>query len=167
MSEGLTSFFCRSKIVTGSNAGVDKEVTQSLYSKRAKVYVAARSEKKASRAIADMKKAWPQSNGMLFYQHLDLSDLATIKTSVERFTSQESKLLVLFNNAGLQTLNPEGLNKTTQGHEIHLRVSVVGNFLFTKLQTQIVVATAKAEPPNAVRVVWVLSLATEMVGENS
>lgn len=138
-----------------------------LYAKNAKVYIAARSEDKANRAIADIKQARPQSKGSLIFQHLDLSDLSTIKTSVERFTSQESRLHVLFNNAGVQALSKDGPTTTAQGHEIHLGVNVIGTFLFTKLLTPTLVATAKTEPPNTVRVVWVSSLGTEMVGEKS
>ncbi|MCJ1458435.1 hypothetical protein MMC28_008807 [Mycoblastus sanguinarius] len=154
-------------IVTGSNTGVGKEVAQILFSKNAKVYIAARSEDKANRAIADIKQAWPQSKGSLIFQHLDLSDLSTIKTSVERFTSRESKLHVLFNNAGVQALSNNGPTKTAQGHEIHLGVNVIGTFLFTKLLTPTLVATAKTEPLNTVRVVWVSSLGTETISEKS
>ena len=154
-------------IVTGSNTGVGKEVAQLLYSKNARVYIAARSEDKANQAIADIKKARPHSGGSLVFQHLDLSDLSTIKTSAQQFTSQESKLHVLFNNAGVQALNTKAPNKTAQGHEIHLGVNVIGTFLFTRLLTPTLVATAKTEPSNTVRVVWVSSLGTEMVGEKS
>ena len=139
-----------------------------LYSKNAKVYVAARSEDRANRAIADIKKTWPRSKGKLTFLHLDLADLSTIKSTVERFTSQESKLHVLFNNAGVQALkNTDGSIKTAQGHEIHLGVNVIGVFLLTKLLTPILVTTAKSEPPHSVRVVWVSSMGTEMVGEKS
>lgn len=60
-------------IVTGSNTGVGKEVTQILYSKNAKVYVATRSEERANQAITNIKQTWPQSTGSLIYQHLDNS----------------------------------------------------------------------------------------------
>lgn len=152
--------------VSGSNTGVGKEVAQILYSKNAKVYVAARSEGRAKQAIADIKEAWPQSTGVLVYIHLDLADLSTIKATAERFTSQESKLHALFNNAGVQALTAEAPdNVTAQGHEIHLGVNILGSFLLTKLLTQILVSTAKTEPASTVRVVWVSSLGLEMVGE--
>lgn len=151
--------------MTGSNTGVGKEVAQILYSKNATVYVAARSEDKANISITDIKKAWPQSKGTLRFQHLDLADLSTIKESAEGITSKESKINVLFNNAGVQALNPNGPTKTTQDHEIHMGVNIIGTFLFTKLLTPTLVSTAKIEPPNTVRVVWVSSLGTEMVGE--
>lgn len=56
---------------------------------------------------------------------------------------------------------------TAQGYEIHLGVNIIGTFLFTKLLTPTLVATAKTELPDAVRVIWVSSLGTEMVGEES
>ena len=143
-------------------------MTQILYSKNAKVYVAARSEDKANRAIADIQKSCPQSTGSLSFLHLDLADLSTIKRTVERFTSQENQLHVLFNNAGVQALkNTDGSIKTAQSHELHLGVNVLGVFLFTKLLTPTLVATAKTERPNTIRVVWVSSMGTEMVGEKS
>lgn len=154
-------------IVTGSNTGVGKEVAQILYSKNAKVYMAARSENKAKSAIADIQKAWPQSKGSLIFLHLDFADLSTIKPAVERFTSRESKLHVLFNNAGVQALNDDGSVKTAQGYELHFGVNIMGPFLLTKILTPTLVATAKSEPANTVRVVWVCSLGTEVTGEKS
>ena len=142
-----------------------KQIARILYSKNAKVYIAARSESKADQAISDIEKASPHSKGSLIFLHLDLGDLSTIKASSDAFTSRESKLHVLFNNAGVQALNPDAPNKTAQGHEIHLGVNVIGTFLFTKLLIPTLVATAKTEPPSSVRVVWVSSLGTEMVGE--
>ena len=154
-------------IVTGSNTGVGKEVAQMLYSKDATVYMAARSEDKAKRAIVDIRKARPQSKGSLTYLHLDLADLSTIKPAVEQFTAQESKLHVLFNNAAVQALGNDGSVKTAQGYEWHFGVNVMGPFLFTKLLTPTLVGTAKSEPANTVRVVWVCSLGTEVTGEKS
>jgi len=60
--------------VTGSNTGIGKEVAHILYSKNAKVYVAARSEEKAGRAIEAIKKAFPNSEGELVFLRLDLAD---------------------------------------------------------------------------------------------
>ena len=138
-----------------------------LYSKNAKVYIAARSEEKANRAIADIKKAWPRSKGSLIFLHLDLADLSTIKTTVQKFTSQETELHFLFNNDGVQALGNDGSTKTAQGYEMHLVVIVLGVFLLTKLLTPILISTAKTELANTVRVVWVSSLGTEVTGEKS
>lgn len=145
--------------MTGSNTGIGKELAQILYSKNAKVYVAARSEDKANAAIESIKAASPGSKGALVFLGLDLADLTTIKKSAAEFLSKESKLHVLFNNAGVM-FPPQG-SKTTQGYELQLGVNNLGTFLFTQLLTPTLVATAAAEPPNTVRVVWVSSSAAE------
>lgn len=98
--------------------------------------------------------------------HLDLADLASIKASAERFLAVETRLHVLFNNAGY--MGSEGkIERTAQGHEIHLGINCVGTFLFTKLLTPVLLGTAadKATPPNTVRVVFLSSFATEIFAE--
>ncbi|CAG9975693.1 unnamed protein product [Clonostachys byssicola] len=146
-------------IVTGANTGVGKLLTEILYSRNAKIYVAARSEEKANNAIASIKETAPGSKGELVFLHLDLADLATIKASADNFLRQESKLHVLFNNAGV--LFPPAGSKTAQGYEVQLGVNNVGTFMFTKLLTPVLVETAKTEEPGTVRVVWVSSSAAE------
>ncbi|KAI0023055.1 putative short-chain dehydrogenase [Xylariomycetidae sp. FL0641] len=156
-------------IVTGSNTGIGKELSRILYSKNATAYLAARSEAKANAAIDDIKKSHPGSEGSLVFFHLDLNDLSTIRASAERFLSMESRLDVLFNNAGIQNFVENPYPKTAQGYECHLGVNCLGTFLFTKLLTPMLVATAQKEssPPGSVRVVWVSSSATELGGTKS
>jgi len=48
-----------------------------------------------------MKTAHPESTGRLVYLHLDLSDLSTIKGSADEFLAAESRLDVLWLNAGV------------------------------------------------------------------
>ncbi|KAH8821782.1 hypothetical protein F5884DRAFT_102404 [Xylogone sp. PMI_703] len=147
-------------IVTGANTGVGKELAQILYSKNAKVYVAARSKEKADKAIDSIKKQFQSSKGQLIFLHLDLSDLTTIKASAEGFLMKESKLHVLFNNAGIMT-PPKG-SRSAQGYELQLAVNNIGTFMFTKLLTPALLSTAALEPANTVRVVWVGSSTTEI-----
>ncbi|OTB01765.1 hypothetical protein M426DRAFT_265703 [Hypoxylon sp. CI-4A] len=151
-------------IVTGSNTGVGKELARILYSKSAKVYIAARSEDKANKAIEEISNEFPASKGSLVFLKLDLSDLTKIKSSADEFLSKETKLDVLFNNAGIQNPLPEPA-KTPQGYEYHLGVNTIGTFAFTKLLTPILVSTAKTEGSS--RVVWVSSSGTELVGEKN
>lgn len=151
-------------IVTGSNTGVGKELARMLYSKNAKVYIAARSEEKAKTAMADIKKTSPDSSGSMDFLRLDLADLTTIKASADSFLSKEQKLHVLFNNAGIQSPDP---GVTAQGYEAHLGVNALGTFMFTKLLTPKLVETAKNEPAGTVRVIWVSSSGAEILGEKS
>jgi retinol dehydrogenase-12 len=146
--------------VTGANTGVGKELAQILYSKHATVYVASRSQEKSLNAIKAIKEASPNSSGELAFLQLDLADLTTIKASAEKFLSKENKLHVLFNNAGVMC-PPQG-SKTPQGYELQLGTNNIGTFMFTKLLTPVLVATARAEPPSTVRIVWVASSATEL-----
>ncbi|KAI1767455.1 putative short-chain dehydrogenase [Hypoxylon sp. FL1150] len=151
-------------LVTGSNTGIGKELARMLYSKNAKVYIAARSQDKANSAISDIKKAYPSSKGDLAFLKLDLSDLTKIKASADEFIAKEKKLDVLFNNAGIQNPLPEP-SHTPQGYEYHLGVNTIGTFAFTKALTPLLVSTAKTE--GTARVVWVSSSGTELGGEKN
>ncbi|KAI1125979.1 hypothetical protein F5Y10DRAFT_245838 [Nemania abortiva] len=146
-------------IVTGANTGLGKEITQILYSKNAKVYMLARSEEKTKKAIDSIKAAVPKSSGELIYLHLDLADLTSIKSTVEKFLSRESQLHLLFNNAGVAF--PQSGSKTKQGYVLEIGVNNLGPFAFTKLLTPTIVATVKKSPPTSVRVIWVSSNAAE------
>ncbi|KAF7550376.1 hypothetical protein G7046_g8034 [Stylonectria norvegica] len=149
-------------IVSGSNTGVGKELARMLYSRNAKVYIAARSEERCIKAMEDIAVAAPNSKGSTEFLKLDLADLTTIKATVDEVLSKEKKLHVLFNNAGLMSDNP---GKTKQDYETHIGINCLGTFLFTKLLTPILAETAKTEPAGTVRVVWVSSSGTELAGE--
>ncbi|KAL4784156.1 hypothetical protein BJX76DRAFT_348064 [Aspergillus varians] len=142
-------------IVTGATSGYGLLLTTFLYQRNAKVYLAARNSKKTNEVIADIQKRFPNSQGQLDSISLNLSDLSTIKKSAEEFLSKESKLHVLWNNAGVM-FPPEGA-KSTQGYELQLGTNNVGPHLFTKLLYPVLAQTAKESPPNSVRVVWVAS----------
>jgi len=149
-------------IVTGANSGMGHELARILYARNAKVYAACRSQEKAQQAITAIKKSSPQSQGELIFLPLDLADLTQIKTAATTFLSHESKLHILFNNAGVMGPTGKTPPKTTQGHELTLGVNCVGTFLFTKLLTPLLASTAKSEPtPGAVRVVWLSSYGLE------
>ncbi|EUC37238.1 hypothetical protein COCCADRAFT_33506 [Bipolaris zeicola 26-R-13] len=147
-------------IVTGASAGIGKELARLLYSRNGTVYAAARSTKKTTAALAWIKEQHPSSKGKLTHLHLDLNDLEGIKPSVENFLAQESRLDVLINNAGV-FMTPLG-PKTKQGYEIQLGTNCIAPFLFTKLLTPLLVATAKKEPAGSVRVAWVSSSAADV-----
>lgn len=128
-----------------------------LYQKNAKVYVAARSESKAMAAIREVQDTFPNSCGHLEFLYLDLNDLSTIKTSAQAFLDKESRLDVLWNNAGV--MMPPQESVTAQGYELQLGVNVLGTALFTRLLQEILSQTAKAAPKDSVRVVFVASSA--------
>ncbi|KAI1471989.1 NAD(P)-binding protein [Daldinia caldariorum] len=144
-------------IVTGSNTGVGKEIARILYSKNARVYLLARSEEKTQAAIESIRAANPESRGELSYIHLDLADLPSVRTTAEEFLRRETKLDILFSNAGVAY--PAKGSKTKQGYELQLGVNALGTFALTQLLTPTLVSTARAAPPGSVRAIWVSSSA--------
>lgn len=145
--------------MTGATSGIGKELVQILYQHNAKIYLAARSEQKATAMIQSLKSQYPSSTGKAIFLSLDLNDLTTIKTSAQQFLQQEKRLDVLWNNAGVM-VPPQG-SKTKQGYELQLGTNCLAPFLFTQLLTPILAETAKFATPGSVRVVWVSSSAVE------
>lgn len=159
-------------IVTGSNTGIGLELAKILYGAGRRVYIAGRSEAKCRAAIEAIKAAHPPTSssstgtGTAAFLHLDLADLSTIKAAAAAFLAAESRLDVLFNNAGVMGTPPA--LKTAQGLDLQLGTNCVGHFLLTKLLTPLLASTAassssSSSPRGSVRVVWVSSSAAELL----
>ena len=146
-------------LITGGATGIGLELVKILYARNAKVYIAARSEQKAVKAIASIEVSFPKSTGELVFLFLDLSDLVLVKQSAESFLSKETRLDVLWNNAGVM-VPPQG-SKTKQNYESQIGTNCLGPFLFTKLLTPLLVRTVNSAPRGSVRVVWLSSSAAE------
>ncbi|KAL9071880.1 MAG: hypothetical protein Q9161_003980 [Pseudevernia consocians] len=140
-------------IVTGASSGIGSALAEILYLHNAKVYVAARSEEKAAKAISEITSRVPESKGVLIFLHLDLDDLSTIKSTAEAFLRDNDRLDGLWNNAGVM-IPPQG-SKTKQGYDLQLETNNIAPFLFTKFLYPILAKTAKTAPADSVRVVWV------------
>jgi NAD(P)-dependent dehydrogenase (short-subunit alcohol dehydrogenase family) len=147
-------------LVTGGSGGIGKELVTILYQRNAKVYLAARSATKAKAAIEQIKGIHLHSTGQILYLHLDLNDLTTIKKSADEFLAHETRLDVLWNNAGVM-FPPTG-SRTAQGYELQLGTNNLATFLFTHLLIPIMEETAKTASKDSVRVVWVSSSAVGM-----
>ncbi|KAF9479836.1 NAD(P)-binding protein [Pholiota conissans] len=135
-------------IVTGANTGIGKETAKALLEHNAKVYIAARSSEKATKAIQELKTATGKE---ALYLKLDLADLKSVKAAVEEFSTKEKELHVLFNNAGVMIPPIEQL--TAQGYDLQFGTNVIGHFYFTKLLIPLLVAGAKSSPDGKARVV--------------
>ncbi|EFQ99459.1 short-chain dehydrogenase [Nannizzia gypsea CBS 118893] len=146
-------------IVTGGASGIGFELVKMLYEKGGKVYIAGRSEEKAQKAIKEIQAAVPKG-GSLEFLHLVLDDLSTIKASADEFKEKESRLDVLWNNAGVSQPPLGSLSK--QGIELQLATNCLGPFLFTQLLLPLLEATAATSSPGSVRVVWTGSQIVEL-----
>ncbi|KAL1963405.1 hypothetical protein VTN77DRAFT_8421 [Rasamsonia byssochlamydoides] len=129
-------------IITGSTSGVGYELARILYRAGATVYMAARNQDKAEAAIRKIEESAESTTpGTLKFLSLDLNDLRTVKPFVDAFLAAETRLDLLYNNAGVANVPPS--KRTVQGLESHLGVNCVGPYLLTQLLAPRLVATAK------------------------
>jgi NAD(P)-dependent dehydrogenase (short-subunit alcohol dehydrogenase family) len=146
-------------MVTGGSGGLGKLLVEILYQHNAKVYIAARSESKTKGVIDEITAAHPSSKGELIFLSLQLDDLSTIKKTSEEFLARESRLDVLWNNAGVM-IPPQG-SKTKQGYELQYGVNNIAHFLLTHFLRPALEAAARTAPKASVRVIWVASSAAD------
>lgn len=76
------------------------------------------------------------------------------------FTQSESRLDVLFNNAGVS--NPPRGSVSPQNFDLQLATNCLGPHLLTQLLLPILKSTADKEPPASVRVVWTSSIVVDI-----
>jgi retinol dehydrogenase-12 len=91
-------------IVTGAASGVGFELAKILYAAGGTVYIAARSSSRCTEAIEKIKaQVKGGKEGRLESMVVDLADLSTVRAAVEGFLGRETRLDVLFHNAGVMT----------------------------------------------------------------
>lgn len=149
-------------IVTGGNSGIGLELVKIIYSKGGTVYIAGRSVSKIDSEIEAIKSSHTANCGNLKSLPLDLSDLTTISICASTFLAQESRLDVLWNNAGIAQA-PAG-TISAQGHEAHIGTNCLGPFLLTKLLLPVLIRTASLSAKASVRVVFTSSGIVDMTG---
>lgn len=151
-------------IVTGGSSGCGFETAKAVYNLNGCVYIAGRSAKNAEEAIQQIKSSHPaphqtvqRGKGTLYFLKLDLDDLSSIKASADEFLSKESRLDVIWHNAGVAGA-PDG-STTAQGFETHLGVNALGPFLFQHFLMPLCLKTASRPDtkPNATRIIFVSS----------
>lgn len=143
-------------IVTGGASGVGLELSRILYHAGARVYIAGRSEAKARNAIDSIKESPSTSatdlrSGELHFLLLQLDDLSTIKATADTFKAKESRLDVLWNNAGTGAF--PSAPPSAQNLEYHIATNCLGPFLLTRLLLPVL-----RNAPARGRVVWTSSM---------
>lgn len=139
-------------IVTGGNQGVGLELIKMLYPTGAVIYMASRSRSRAEEAIQSVTATNPSGAARLKFLHLDLDDLDIVRSAAKTFSEQESRLDILWNNAGIGAV-PVG-SKTKQGIEANMGVNVIAPLLLTQLLLSKLQAAAAVSSKNSVRVIW-------------
>ncbi|KAJ7642055.1 NAD(P)-binding protein [Roridomyces roridus] len=143
-------------LVTGGNSGIGRETVKVLLQHNAKIYIAGRSESKCMEVIKSLET---ETGRRAEFLQLDLSDLSSVKTAAEEFARRESKLNVLFNNAGVMW--PPADMLTAQKIDLAFGTNTLGPFYFTKLLLPTLIATA-ASTGTKVRIINTASIAGQM-----
>lgn len=148
-------------IVTGGNVGLGLETIRQLSKcDAARIYLAARSQEKAEKAIQELRQANPNASDVVFLK-LDLASFDSVKAATAEFLKKESRLDILVNNAGIM-MTSEGLTK--EGYEIQFGTNVLGPALLTQLLLPVLRQTAKIN--NQTRVVMLSSAAHSQAPPN-
>ncbi|EHK48753.1 hypothetical protein TRIATDRAFT_191627 [Trichoderma atroviride IMI 206040] len=91
-------------LVTGGNSGIGFETVKQLVLHGAKVYIGARSESRAKQAISDILSENPSiPKELLEWLPLDLSSLPNVIKAANLFSTTETRLDILINNAGISS----------------------------------------------------------------
>jgi NAD(P)-dependent dehydrogenase (short-subunit alcohol dehydrogenase family) len=149
-------------IVTGGSSGVGFELSRILYRAGGTVHRMSHHEGRGLGAIATIKSTVQTStSGSLHFIPLDLADLTTIYPAISKFLVAETRLDILFNNAGRASLPLD--YKTVQGLEPHFGINCAGAWLVTQLLTPILTETAKISPATSVRITWTSSVLVDIM----
>ena len=152
-------------VITGGNAGIGLEIVKMLYAKGGcTIYIVGRSAARVSAAIEYIQSTSPMPTSQTQLKSLiaDFNDLATVPKAASVLLRQESRLDVLWNNAG-NTCVPPG-STTEQGYEANMGVNCLGPHLFTKLLLPLLLETAKQAPHNCVRIIYTSSQIIDSAG---
>ncbi len=158
-------------LVTGGYGGIGYHISRVLYHAGGTVYIAGRNDTKAHEAIKKIKASPKPDNpalqdiapGKVVFLNLDLSDLSTVKPAADQFLSHETKLDVLFHNAGV-SLPPKG-SRSAQGHELTVATNCLGPWLLNHYLTPALAAAAKhnnSGSKGGTRVIWTSSQVVDL-----
>lgn len=97
-------------------------------------------------------------NDVLRFLNLDLSDLQGIEQTAEAFLEAETRLDVIWHNAGVMA-PPEG-SVSKQGHELSFATNVLGPFSLQHFLTPILLKNDDGDgaPKGSVRTCWAASV---------
>lgn len=116
-------------IITGACSGIGFYVAKVMAKQQATVILACRNNKKALKAINQIKKQTPAAK--CEYIHLDLQSFASVKKFAKTVDKTHPTIDILINNAGVikQNIN----NKSKDGFDPHISTNCLGHFLLTNM----------------------------------
>jgi retinol dehydrogenase-12 len=128
-SDRLASYASKgTAVVTGGSSGIGVDTVSTLALTGMKVVLCARNMEAGDKIRASLPE-WCRSNVRV--QKCDLADLASVKQAAESIKSNEGKIDLLVNNAGVMAL-PKKM-ETVQGFELQLGTNHIGHHFLTRL----------------------------------
>jgi len=116
--KNLPSLTGKVALITGATSGIGFELARLLYAGGANVHFTGRSRPKIEAALKRLKSTQRHGgSGTVTGWPLDLSDLPTIRTSLEPFLSSIQRLDLVFHNAGVMK-PPKGSKTKLVGYKI-------------------------------------------------
>jgi NAD(P)-dependent dehydrogenase (short-subunit alcohol dehydrogenase family) len=114
-------------IITGANTGIGKITAKELARRGARVVLACRSKSKTDPVIDEIKRE--TGNDQVEFVHLDLGDLASVRTCANELLARKLPIHGLINNGGLAGKR----GQTKDGFELAFGTNHLGHYLFTRL----------------------------------
>lgn len=139
----------RTFVVTGGNSGIGLEAARMLGVRGGRVVLLCRNPKKATDALAALKRTGPR--GVYESAPLDLADLASVRGCAADLSKRLGKIDALVLNAGLMMIPKRTM--TADGFEMQFGVNHLGHFALAALLAE------KVEAAPAGRFVSVASAA--------
>src|SRR5436190_436252 len=118
----------RTAVVTGANTGIGYEAAAVLAERGAAVVLACRNLDKAKDAASRISAATP--GAAVEVQHLDLSELASVRAAAQELRARHERIDLLVNNAGVMW-TPR--RTTADGFELQFGTNHLGHFALTGL----------------------------------
>lgn len=118
-------------LVTGATDGLGKRVARDLAARGATVLLHGRSREKGEATLQEIREA--TGNQKLNYYNADFSSLDAVRQLSEEIQTDQERLDVLINNAGIGAgLRQSRREKSADGYELRFAVNYLAPFLLTQ-----------------------------------
>lgn len=139
-------------IITGGNRGLGKETALNLALRGARVILACRNVEQGRAAAEEIIRRTGNNNIVVI--HLDVSSLYSVRKFAEKINTEESRLDVLINNAGVGAFDKRTLS--SDNVELTFATNYLGPFLLTTLLLDLLKKSAPSRIINVSSMVYAL-----------